>query len=107
MHTHTDVHMYYINACIHMHARKFKCIYLLNIQHRVNPDGSILVEITLNKVVTEVMTAAKTLKQLNVDIPDQALQILKQVCLCINTFTIYRMVAKDLKEHWLNSYPVA
>lgn len=38
-----------------------------------------MVEVTLDNVVTEVMTGAKALKQLNVDIPDPALQILKQV----------------------------
>ena len=56
-----------------MHTRIF------NFQHKVNSDGSIIVEVTLDNVVTEVMTAAKTLKQLNVDIPDAALQMLKQV----------------------------
>ena len=39
-----------------------------------------MVKVTLDKVVTEVMAGAKSLLQLNVDIPDAALQMLKQVC---------------------------
>ena len=60
-----------------MYSCMHTCIF--NFQHKVNSDGSIIVEVTLDNVVTEVMTAAKTLKQLNVDIPDAALQMLKQV----------------------------
>ena len=39
-----------------------------------------MVKVTLDKVVTEVMAGAKSLLQLSVDIPDAALQMLKQVC---------------------------
>ena len=70
-------------TCAHTHAHKQTMfnpyIRTFNIQHKVNRDGSIIVEVTLKDVVTEVMTGAKTLKQLRVDIPDPALQILKQV----------------------------
>ena len=74
-HTHTRTHT---NTHVHTHGCTY--VHLLFIfQHNVSLDGSVSVEVTLNNVVTEVMTAAKTLKQLNVDIPDPALQILKQV----------------------------
>ena len=48
------------------------------LQHDTDPDGNVVVKVTLDDVV-EVMAGAKALQQLNVDIPDAAMQILKQV----------------------------
>jgi len=52
---------------------------LLSLQHDIDSDGNVIVKVTLDDVVIEVMAGAKALQQLNVDIPDPAMQILKQV----------------------------
>jgi len=63
------------------------------LQHDTDPDGNVVVKVTLDNVVIEVMAGAKALQQLNVDIPDAAMQILKQVWK-INVVIIYPPIIK-------------
>ena len=66
------------SVCEYVHVLCLTSYFCL--QHDVDPDGNVIVKVTLDDIVIEVMAGAKALQQLNVDIPDAALQILKQVC---------------------------